>query len=220
MNFKRILTAVSLTFLISVQQAYAADIDFDNIREEQCTRYYKQIDIFLQYLYRADGNLKELSSSKIKRIEYLDGVFSDYNASDSKRRTAFDELFTDPDWWIYKLQRNSRKLIDQIESFKQQSDWDSFKKLATQQADRQIKAFPYIPSATWSMDQTVDLIYATADFFSKLTEIKSRLEELGASSRLSRAFSENSAYEQVFLHRLPSSLMKCQINFLARRLDK
>lgn len=223
MNFKRILTAVSLTVLISAPLAYAADSDVDKMREEQCTRDYKQIDNFLQYLYRADGNLKELNSSKIKRIEYLEGVYLDYIASDSKRRTAFNELFNDPDWWVYKLQRNARNLIEQLEAFKKDLNWDTYKQLARQQADGKVAVHLFAPSATRSMEESVKLIYKTADFFTERSEIKDRLDALGSSARLNKVFSEDQqkdGYESRIFFYVPSNLIRCQIDFLAKRMNK
>jgi hypothetical protein len=223
MNLKHFFSVLALAAQLSSSYAYGADIDVDKIREDQCTRYYKQIDDFLQYLYRVDGNLKELNPSKVKRIDHLESVFEDYKATTPQRRAAFNELFNDPDWWVFKLQRNSKKLIGQLEALKKDLNWDTFKKLATQQADRQIAANFFNPSATGSMEKTVEVINAAADYFSERTEIKDRLDALGASSRLSRAFSNDAqqdAFESKMHFYLPSRLMKCQIDFLANRLNK
>lgn len=212
-----------MAVLITAPHAFAADFDINKIHDEQCTRTYKRIDNFLQYLYRADGNLKELNPNKIKRIEHLEGVFAGYRTSKPQRRAAFDELYNDPDWWIYKLQKGSRKLIGQLESMKKDSNWDTFKKLATQQAARQITENLYSPSATRSMHATVDLIKTSAKFFAERTEIKDRLEALGASARLSRAFSDDpqqDSFESNFHFFLTTELIGCQIDFLASRLDK
>ena len=223
MGLKHILSVFSIAVLFISQHAHGADIDVDKIRDEQCTRSYSQIDNFLQYLYRVDGNLKELNPSKIKRIDHLESVFEDYKATTPQRRAAFNELFNDPDWWVFKLQRNSKKLIGQLEALKKDLNWDTYKKLATQQSERQITANFFNPSATGSMEKTVEVISATADYFSERTEIKDRLDALGASSRLSRAFSNDAqqdAFESKMHFYVPSRLMKCQIDFLANRLNK
>lgn len=223
MDLRRILAGLSLALLFVSPLAFSADIDADRMRDEQCTRDYKQIDDFLQYLYRVDGNLKELNQSKVKRIEHLETVFKDYKASKPQRSAAFNELYTDPDWYVYKLQKNTQKLIGQLEALKKDYSWPAFKRLATQQADRQITAFAVAPSATRSMEVTVELIYTAADFFSERTEIKDRLEVLGASSRLSRAFSadpQQDSFEARLNFYFLSRLMGCQTDFLASRLNK
>ena len=95
--------------------------------------------------------------------------------------------------------------------------------MATQQAAKQITAVLFAPSATRSMEKTVELIYTTADYFAERTEIKDRLEALGASSRLSRAFSDDpqqDGFESRVYFYVPSHLIKCQIDFLAGRLNK
>ena len=223
MNLKKIFTGLVLTFLFAAHQAQATSIDVDKMRDEQCTGNYKQIDNFLQYLYRADGNLKDLNSSKIKRIEHLESVFQDYKTSKPQRSAAFNELYNDPDWWVFKLQRNSKKLIGQLESLKKDMSWEAYKKLATQQAVGQITTNFFAPSATRSMEKTVELIYTTADFFAERTEIKDRLEALGASSRLNRVFSDDpqlDGFESRLFFSLPSHLIKCQIEYLGARLNK
>jgi hypothetical protein len=223
MNLKQIFSGLAMSVLITASHAFAADFDINKIRDEQCTRKYSQIDNFLQYLYKANGNLKDLNSYKIKRIDYLEGVFADNRTSKAQRSAAFNELYNDPDWWVYKLQKGSKKLIVQLESLKKDSNWDTFKKLATQQAARQITENLYSPSATRSMHATIELIKTSADFFAERTEIKDRLDALGASDRLSRAFSndpQQDSFESKFYFFLTTELIGCQIDFLASRLNK
>jgi hypothetical protein len=73
------------------------------------------------------------------------------------------------------------------------------------------------------MNAMVDLMVDSSKFFSDRNEIKERLEALGASSRLSRVFSEDTqqdSFESNFLLLyLPSSLIKCQIDYLESRLN-
>jgi hypothetical protein len=223
MTLKRILSVLTFVILFTSLNAKSADISSDKMLDEACTIHYKNIDDFLQYLYRVDGNLTEINPSKIKRIQHLEKVFGDYRSPNTQRSAAFDELFSDPDWWVYKLQRNSRKLIAQLEAIKKDSSWVAFKKLATQQALRQITENYFTPSATRSMESMVQLIYSTADFFQERIEIKDRLEALGASSRLSRAFAtdiKRDALESGMHFYLPKHLMTCQIDFLASRLNR
>ena len=170
MSLKHVLSVLVFSAFFIGPPAYSADVDVDKMRDEQCTNHYKQIDYFLQYLYRVDGNLKDLNPSKIKRIEHLDGVFSDYKASTAQRKAAFGELYTDPDWWVYKLQKNSRKLIGQLETMKKDSSWATYKKMATQQIAGQIPANFFAPSATKTMEETVQLINNTSEFFTERTE--------------------------------------------------
>ena len=223
MDLKRILTVLTFATLLSSPHAYGANFDYDRALDKLCVDDYKDINDFLQYLYRADGNLKELNPSKIKRIEYLESVFEDYRTPKTQRSAAFKELYDDPDWWVFKLQRNSKKLIGQLEVLKKDWNWETFKNLAAQQANRQINANFFNPSATRSMEKTVEVIKETADYFKELDEIKDRLDALGASSRLSRAFSDDPMQHGEASRRhfyLPIRLMKCQINFLENRLNK
>jgi hypothetical protein len=170
-----------------------------------------------------DGNLKDLNPSKIKRIEHLESIFVDYKTTKPQRSEAFKELFSDPDWWVYKLQRDSKKLIAQLELLKKNSNWDQFKKLASEQVAGKISKFSSQPSATNSMNAMVDLMVDSSKFFSERNEIKERLEALGASSLLSRVFSDDIQHDsfesRLFLFSLPSSLINCQIDFLETRLN-
>jgi hypothetical protein len=209
--------------MIASSGVYGAEFDAGKELDRHCSSQYKGVDNFLQYLYKVDGNLKNLNPSKIKRIEHLETVFEDYKSTDSQRREAFKELFSDPDWWVYKLQRDSRKLIAKIELLKKNSNWDQFKKLATEQAAGKMSKFSFQPSATNSMNGMVDLMVSSSKFYSERNEIKERLEALGASSRLNRVFSEDiqqdSFESRFFLFHLPSSLIKCQIDYLESRLN-
>lgn len=219
---KKIILSLSLLVAIASQ---ASDFDADKYLDQSCSTSYKQIDNFLQYLYKADGNLGDLNSSKIKRIEYLEGVFSDGSTSDAHRlkaKEAFNELFYDPDWYVFKLQRNTRKLIGKLEKFKEEYNWVNFKKLAMQQAERESKVNLFLPSATRSMRQTLQLIDETSNFFTDRSEVKGRLDELGAASRMSRAFNKDAgkdSFESTLFALLPSRLLGCQIDHLESRLD-
>ncbi len=223
MIIKFFLKIFAFIVMIASSGAYAADFDAGRELDKHCSSEYKQVDDFLQYLYKVDGNLKDLNPSKIKRIEHLEAVFRDRKTIKPQRSEAFRELFGDPDWWVYKLQRDSKKLIAQLELLKKNSSWDQFKKLASEQVAGKISKLSLQPSATNSMNAMVDLMVGSAEFFSERNEIKERLKALGASSRLSRVFSEDSqqdSFESKFLLLyLPSSLIKCQIDFLETRLN-
>ncbi len=118
MIIKFILKIFAFMAMIASSGVYGADFDAGKELDKHCSSEYKLVDDFLQYLYKVDGNLKDLNPSKIKRIEHLVAVFKDHKITKPQRSEAFKELFSDPDWWVYKLQHDSKKLIAQLELLK------------------------------------------------------------------------------------------------------
>jgi hypothetical protein len=135
----------------------------------------------------------------------------------AQKRSAFGELFNDADWWVYKLQRNSRGMIGSYESIKKNSSWEAFKSLANQQAAGKISRYTISPSATKLMNETSDLIYKTTEYFSELTEITSQLEGMGAGAKLNKSFSsdnQKNTFEAKMFSRVPKYLLGCQIRYI------
>ncbi len=185
--------------------------------DEDCASQYANIDKgILQFLYKVDGNLGDINKSKIKRIDYLKQVFRDYKKTKDERRKAFSELWSDPDYWQYKVQSGSRALIEKYEFVNKNSGWVVFKKdvdkLVSQNNSKGGNWF-----GLGSMQAMRKLDSETRDFFEVLDQAERRLEQLRESDRFRKFLGvdkEKQGAETAYYKGFAGWLLGCQIDYL------
>lgn len=111
-----VLTVVAVSSgndLKAASSPEALKIDFPTEEE------YGDLDTVLQLLYKVDGNLPELSPSKIKRLTHVYAQVMNEKLDETTRRKLWDEeIFSDPDYYIWKIKTTHRDAINQLEVIK------------------------------------------------------------------------------------------------------
>jgi sulfur relay (sulfurtransferase) DsrC/TusE family protein len=93
---------------------------------KSCDREFKALEYIKQYFYKVDGNLPSISESKAKRLAFLkeetsikDGTFflkeNDEKNKSYRMKLFSEEMYSDKDYYIFKLQQRNRELIKELE---------------------------------------------------------------------------------------------------------
>jgi hypothetical protein len=193
--------------------------------ERTCQSNDERMRSLLQYLYKIDGNLRELNESKVKRIKFLES-----NLRKTRDRAqysiSFRELYNDPDWYQYKIQSEARGLISKVEEAAKTRSWNDFKaRVEEQLSDIGTNSINYkiSSSATGVMQSYIRLGQEIRGFFKTLEDSEQRLSELGEWSRLSRSLEESKETRTVIsgLFLLdPDNILNCQVEYIGFALSK
>jgi hypothetical protein len=175
---------------------------------------YQRIDALLQFLYKFDGNLPPINTSKIKRLDFLIDQFASLaeEVTDEQRRSAFKELWSDADYWQYKSGRSAKNLIQSLEALKKANEWEKNKELIREALTQ--KARPY-GNIFYSMRGVLESILKSEEFFRELEESVAKLKELKQFERLEKSLPTDSyqyGFQVGILRNAPKSLMTC--NFM------
>jgi hypothetical protein len=194
---------------LPAQAVSPKNVEFYN--EEECARVEDRTRTFLQFLYKLEGNLRDLNPNKVKRIRFLESEFRKPGRKNQERGSAaFRELYNDPDWYHYQIQYKSRELIASLEELGKKGAWAEFKKYADEQV---LGKAPVHRSATAAMASINRLAHTAKDFFVNLREWEARLGELGEWSRLDRSLDPNFE-ERTLLGFVLRDYLDCQIDYL------
>ena len=204
-------------------------------RDDYCKSKYEEFsEDTLQALYRFDGNLPKISDSKIKRLQFVENEWRDYKNSKAYRYKLFEEeMYPDPDYWQWKIQVKTKKLIARIENtLKWPEDRDAllsylFHTRVKTSSDFE-KPFAYANTQRRlelnQFYEKVDLIYEAAQWASELENIEDQLSRLGVGDRLDKALGvepkisrgERIAKLSVEVPPAMKWIIRCQIEFLSK----
>jgi hypothetical protein len=172
-NFKLIIGMILFCSLMP-QYSYALD--------EHCSTQYKWLgDMHLPFLYKLDGNLHEPNLSKTKRIKHLIKVLESYDNTEEVRRNAFSELFTDHNYFRFKLKESTQKFINYVESYSTNENLTEFVEAVyllrkeLHEEGQSIVAFSVIES----LERINELLNNYKDFKEEAYEAMGELESLG-----------------------------------------
>jgi hypothetical protein len=212
---------IALIFSI-LSTVVSADTRLKNIYDE-CVIAYKTTDSLLQFLYKFDGNLPNIKSTKLKHLEFLISNFNDGEASTSSRKKAFDELFNDPDYYQFRMQEKSSKLIKELEELKSKSSPEKDRDLIFSLP--KIFGFATYQNPYKKIEKLVQIQYDVGDFFEELENGKVKLEQLNQIDRLKKSLDNNpqslaftiGLYKKLSITRIIS----CNLDYLeAERLSR
>jgi len=212
---------IALIFSI-VSTVVSADTRLKYIYDE-CVIAYKTTDSLLQFLYKFDGNLPDIKSTKLKHLEFLISNFKDSEATTSSRKNAFDELFNDPDYYQFRMQEKSSKLIKELEELKSKSSPEKDRELIFSLP--RIIGFATYQNPYKKIEKLVQIQYDIGDFFEELENGKVKLEQLNQIDRLKKSLDNNpqslaftiGLYKKLSITRIIS----CNLDYLeAERLSK
>ena len=158
--------ALSASILLAEDQKNLSAKPENNLQTQQFTEYeggenikyaYSFTEKILQFLYKADGNLPEINSSKEKRIEYvMKKVLEDRDKdmSDAEKSKLFnDELANDADYHILELKKKHQEAITALEEFQRNhtpesdfrriSDYKKNLRLDKKAGDHEYRDYPF-----------------------------------------------------------------------------
>jgi hypothetical protein len=204
-------------------------------RDNYCKSNYEEFsEDALQALYKFDGNLPKISDSKIKRLQFVKNEWGDHKNSKAYRHKLFDEeMYPDPDYWQWKIQVETKKLISRIEgTLKWPQDRDALLSYLFHTRVKTSSDFelPYAYGNTQRRIELnqfydkVDLLNEAARWSFELDHFEAQLSRLGEGDRLDKALS---AAEEIarkariveLSFRVPSAMqgiIRCQIEFLSK----
>lgn len=203
---------IIVPFFVSASETLSSDIFYNDNR---CAGNYERLSsVSLQFLYQLDGNLDNVNASKKKRIAYLDDVFKSYDKPMESRRRAYNELFSDPDYWETGVKEQAQALIVEFERVVRSHDWESYKKQVNNK--RVYFSFQKI--------KEVDALYSQAlDFLSHLGVTEIELGKLGYDLFFENATKMDSfqfAASKAGIKMLLGSIKSCQLGHLEYDLLK
>tara|TARA_B100000795_G_C22673140_1_gene388742 strand:- start:41 stop:739 length:699 start_codon:yes stop_codon:yes gene_type:complete len=207
-----IIPFVIFSSFVSASETLPSDFFYNN---DMCAENYERLSsVSLQFLYQLDGNLDNVNASKKKRIAYLDDVFKSDDKPMESRRRAYNELFSDPDYWETGVKDKAQALIVDFERVVRSHDWESYKKKVNNK--RLYFSFQKI--------KEVDALYSKAlDFLSHLGVTEIELEKLGYDLYFQNATKMDSfrfALSKGAIQTLLRSIKSCQLGHLEYDLLK
>ena len=91
----------------------ALKVDFPTEEE------YGDLNTVLQFLYKVDGNLPELSPSKIKRLTYVYAQIGNRKLDEMTRKKFWDEeISSDSDYYIWRIKTTHKEAINELEALR------------------------------------------------------------------------------------------------------
>lgn len=171
-----------------------------------CKDTEESIDATLQYLYRLQRNLPEIKDEKLRRLEFVESSFSSPGASSVDLYRYWEsEMYSNPEYWQYKLNENAQRLVESYEKIKaklkKRSIPDRALALAelTRTAREKEKRESYKSQINYSWSDTYfqllheiyDLSEMLQEHYLVLSETEANLERLGQGWRLSRALEQD-----------------------------
>jgi hypothetical protein len=183
---------------------------------EDCDYSYKQLDNLLQFFYRFEGNLPVINENKLKRLEYISKELK--NLKSPNRKSLFDEVYLDADYYQFKISEKANQIIKQVEHFKKNS--------SVKINIEQVSKLPSIESPfLWEnpykrIDFLVDLTFDIYDFYSELEITQSEFSQLKQSDRLAKSIENDARKFAIEKHQnrtVFKDVISCHTSLLNRR---
>jgi hypothetical protein len=191
-----------------------ADVIYKSAHDSSCgVRSFNGTEQLLQFLYKFEGNLPKINPNKIKRLDFLIDQYRSLTTPENPRRQAFKELWSDPDYWQYKLSLDANILIARLENINKYHNWERNK--AQLIATLNKKAKPY-DNIFYSMRDFFDTHRRTESFFNDLEESVAKLKELNQVERVAKSLPqdpEEYGFQIGLLRSSTSSLLTCIFYF-------
>ena len=183
-------------------------------------RSFNGTEQLLQFLYKFEGNLPKINPNKIKRLDFLIDQYHSLITAENTRRQAFKELWSDPDYWQYKLSLDANILIARLENINKYHNWDRNKTQVIEILNK--KAKPY-ENIFYSMRDFFDTYRRTESFFQDLEESVVKLKELNQIERFAKSVPQDPqeyGFQIGLLRSSTSSLITCVFYFSEEVITK
>ena len=197
---------------------YAIAEERKNIKET-CAFGYKNLQALKDFLYRFDGNLSKIDEGKVEYIKRKLRVYEDWSRSEEVRRSAFKDIFYDPDyikWTAKNKASNLLKLINEFDKLEALFGKDevNFRHLIEGNAEKKYE----IKAAYQRISHALEVSDESNKFLFDLNELVQRAEVLGREDIFKNSLKLNDSfqygYEMGFLRNAAFTLPQCWITTL------